>query len=96
MSVFTKFKQKFAETFDKSYKTEDSPEFQNRLKVVNENEKKIKTFLANVTAFIEQNSDKVLASKNIIDAMFVLYESTPYEASIRMVNVEMAEAQKEI
>ena len=53
MSLFSKLKQKMAETFDKSYKTEDSPEFTNRLERVTQNEKKIKVFLENVTNFIE-------------------------------------------
>ena len=36
------------------------------------------------------------ASKNIIEAMFALYDSTPYESCIRMVMNEMREANVEI
>ena len=59
MSLFSKLKQKMAETFDKSYKTEDSPEFVNRLEKIAHNEKKIRTFLENVTNFIETSTDQV-------------------------------------
>ena len=83
MSLFSKLKQKMAETFDKSYKTEDPPEFVNRLEKISQNEKKIKVFLENVTNFIEQSTEQVKSSQNIIEAMFVIYEGTPYEPSIR-------------
>ena len=96
MSLFSKLKQKMAETFDKSYKTEDSPEFTNRLERVTQNEKKIKVFLENVTNFIEQSSDQVRGSKNIIEAMFVIYEGTPYEPSIRQVIEEYIQVDKEV
>jgi hypothetical protein len=72
MSLFSKLKQKMAETFDKSYKTEDTPEFMSRIERVTQNEKKIKIFLDNVTNFIEQSTDQVRSSKNIIEAMFVI------------------------
>lgn len=96
MSLFSKLKQKMAETFDKSYKTEDPPEFVIRLEKISQNEKKIKVFLENVTNFIEQSTEQVKSSQNIIEAMFVIYEGTPYEPSIRQCIEEFQQADKEI
>jgi hypothetical protein len=93
-SALSKFKQKFVEVFDKSAKTEDSPEFKQRVKQVEIDEKRINHYLASVKFFVESSSSAMMSNKLITESMFVLYQGTPYEPSIQVVMSELAKGQE--
>lgn len=95
-SALSKFKQKFVEVFDKSAKTEDSPEFKQRIKQVETDEKRINQYLTQVKFFVESSSAAMLSNKQIADSMYVLYQGTPYEPSINCVIRELAKGQEQI
>lgn len=58
-SKLSKMKQKFVEMFDKEAKTQDSPEFQAKLKQIIDSQVKIEQYSTNVKIFVEASAAQV-------------------------------------
>ena len=95
-SSISAFKQKFVEVFDKDAKTQDNPEFVERIGFVNKNETKIKAYTLTMQDWIDSTSDMLQSNIEMANAMYVLNQNSEFEPQVRQVMYELGKTKEHI